>query len=92
MVLLGREAQRIQENRGGHKVQRVDFDKVKIGGFYYASLGRMNIITTAHQPKVPVAERVRVLAKAGGRITVESISDMRPVITLDVVYVTQASL
>jgi hypothetical protein len=70
-------------------MQRVDFSKVKIGGFYYASLGRMNIITTAHQPKVPVAERVRVLAKAGGKITMESISDMRPVITLDVDYVTQ---
>jgi len=72
------------------KMRKIEFDAVKIGCFYYASLGRKNLITgDPNQPTKPISERVKVIGKADGKIMVESINNMRPIITVEVDSVTQ---
>ena len=71
-------------------MRKIEFEAVKIGCFYYASLGRKTIITgDPKQPQNFVSERVKVIGKANGKITVESINNMRPKITVEVDSVTQ---
>ena len=79
-----------KQTKGAKNMKKVEFEAVKIGCFYYAGLGRKTLITgDPNQPKKLVSERVKVIAKANGKITAESISDMRPKITVEVDSVTQ---
>jgi len=55
-----------------------EITNVKIGGYYFANLGRKAIKTTAaYEPNV-CRERVQVIGIEGDDIVVKSISDMRP--------------
>ena len=71
-------------------MKKIEFESVKIGCFYYASLGRKTLITgDPKQPQNLVSERVKVIGKDNGKITVESVNNMRPKITIEVDSVTQ---
>jgi membrane protein implicated in regulation of membrane protease activity len=63
---------------------------VKVGGYYWANLGRKNIPTYAGQKLVNIRERVQCVGIDGAEIIVKSVSDMRSEIIVKVPTVWRA--
>lgn len=72
-------------------MEKITHTEVKIGSYYWASLGRLSLPQTiaVGKPQVAVKERVKVVGIEDDKIVVQSTNSMRPIITVKVDCVEQ---
>ncbi len=56
----------------------------KVGGFYWANIGRKNLIFYAKQEQRPIKERVQIVEILGDMIKVKSANPDKTVIVVEV--------